>query len=731
MRIGGWHIDGFGIFHDFEVSLSDGLTVFLGPNEAGKSTLLGFLRAALFGFPSRRSRAPQYPPLRGGRHGGRLTLCGPQGDVIVERAAGRKNGLRLNGCESTDEDLRALLGGSDDSVFASVFAFSLAEMQSLDWLQADQIRERIFSAGIAGAGASARKVIEALEAEATAILRPRGASRVRDLADQMEQTGRKLKLAQADAERYVSLVQAFEKWSEKSAALSSEEADLRRRQREIETRLELWSHRERASQELAALDTIDEFPDDPEARLAILAGRVEAARALLRGLEQEQSLRRQLRAQLQLDGGLERDSNPAEELYARLALHRDRVESLAALRERTSLVTGWKALGMGAAFLAGWLAWRVGLAPGLTLLIADLLVAGFLLYRRNVKIHSLEQQIAGWEEPVQQWLGSIGFGERLIAEFIAERARCHRNRDLRAKAANLDEAIAESQARLESARLEFDAAADALHALLTEAGATDEADFHARLRIFRKRRELSALIQERDARIGEPPGRSQDWTNELPRILERLAETQKRRDEAVGEQRVADAERRRIAESDAVPALKAELECLHAELASALREWRIATLAKELVARTLQEFTRTRQPAVLEEASSAFARVTVGAYQRILQDEDRQSLVVLDRNAQHKRPEELSRGTAEQLYLCLRLGLASEFARRSVSLPLIMDDVLVNFDPERARAVAQELARFSTQHQVLIFTCHPETAQLFAEVAPATRIIPMQRNGSM
>jgi uncharacterized protein YhaN len=133
---------------------------------------------------------------------------------------------------------------------------------------------------------------------------------------------------------------------------------------------------------------------------------------------------------------------------------------------------------------------------------------------------------------------------------------------------------------------------------------------------------------------------------------------------------------------------------------------------------------------VLEEASGAFARVTGGAYERILRDEDRENLIVLDRNAQHKRPEELSRGTAEQLYLCLRLGLASEFARRSVALPLIMDDVLVNFDPARARGVAQELARFSRQHQILIFTCHPQTAQLFAEVAPETRVIPMERQGA-
>ncbi len=89
----------------------------------------------------------------------------------------------------------------------------------------------------------------------------------------------------------------------------------------------------------------------------------------------------------------------------------------------------------------------------------------------------------------------------------------------------------------------------------------------------------------------------------------------------------------------------------------------------------------------------------------------------------------MSRGAAEQLYLCLRLGLAAEFARRTAALPLIMDDVLVNFDPERARAVACELAHFSWRHQILIFTCHPETAALILEVAPETKIIRMGRYG--
>ena len=48
-----------------------------------------------------------------------------------------------------------------------------------------------------------------------------------------------------------------------------------------------------------------------------------------------------------------------------------------------------------------------------------------------------------------------------------------------------------------------------------------------------------------------------------------------------------------------------------------------------------------------------------------------------------RRPEELSRGTAEQLYLALRFGLIEEFARHAEPLPVVMDDILVNFDEAR------------------------------------------------
>ena len=50
---------------------------------------------------------------------------------------------------------------------------------------------------------------------------------------------------------------------------------------------------------------------------------------------------------------------------------------------------------------------------------------------------------------------------------------------------------------------------------------------------------------------------------------------------------------------------------------------------------------------------------------------------------------------------------------------MVVDEVLVNFDPERARLAAEAFAALSETNQVLVFTCHPGTAGLFAEAAGA------------
>ena len=53
MRIRNLHIDGFGHFADKTIEFDAGLVVLHGSNEAGKSTLINFIRTILFGFPTR------------------------------------------------------------------------------------------------------------------------------------------------------------------------------------------------------------------------------------------------------------------------------------------------------------------------------------------------------------------------------------------------------------------------------------------------------------------------------------------------------------------------------------------------------------------------------------------------------------------------------------------------------------------------------------------------------
>ena len=104
MRLNELHVDGFGHFRDHVVgSLDSNVTVLHGPNEAGKSTLLAFIRTILFGFPL-RGRDDHYPPLAGGRHGGRISLVDDDGEIYtLERFAGPRGGrpvLRTSSTES-------------------------------------------------------------------------------------------------------------------------------------------------------------------------------------------------------------------------------------------------------------------------------------------------------------------------------------------------------------------------------------------------------------------------------------------------------------------------------------------------------------------------------------------------------------------------------------------------------------------------------------------------------
>jgi uncharacterized protein YhaN len=180
MRIDGWHIDGYGVHHDLGVAdLPEGLTVINGPNEAGKTTLQHFLVGMLFGFTA-TNRPDHHAPLRGGAYGGRLLVTDDEGQAFTIHRSARRSSLRVTGADGPvadpEAEVRRLLGGATKDLYQSLFAVHTDELDELRALTDDQVRDRVFSAGILGAGRTAQAALGQLSAERDELWKPGGRS---------------------------------------------------------------------------------------------------------------------------------------------------------------------------------------------------------------------------------------------------------------------------------------------------------------------------------------------------------------------------------------------------------------------------------------------------------------------------------------------------------------------------------------------------------------------------
>jgi len=186
----------------------------------------------------------------------------------------------------------------------------------------------------------------------------------------------------------------------------------------------------------------------------------------------------------------------------------------------------------------------------------------------------------------------------------------------------------------------------------------------------------------------------------------------------------------RLEESCDVVDLELVKAGLEQELREVVDEWRRLQLSSRLVEVALERFEGRHQPGVLREAGRLFAQVTDGRYPRIVQSDEDAGFSVLTADGVHRSPRELSRGTAEQLYLCVRLGLVAELSRARAPLPVVMDDVLVNFDDERAAAMAGVLATFAADHQLFFFTCSTRARDLLLSAGPGVALRSLDAGGA-
>lgn len=140
-------------------------------------------------------------------------------------------------------------------------------------------------------------------------------------------------------------------------------------------------------------------------------------------------------------------------------------------------------------------------------------------------------------------------------------------------------------------------------------------------------------------------------------------------------------------------------------------------LASVVLRRAMERYREKNQGPVLRRAGDLFADLTLGSFQGLRTDfgDDGQTVVRGVRGGGTLGVEAMSDGTKDQLYLALRLASLEEYFRNHPPFPLLVDDILVHFDDQRAAAALRALARLAQQTQVLFFTHHQHLVQLAAE----------------
>ncbi|MEK6259498.1 MAG: AAA family ATPase [Planctomycetota bacterium] len=230
--------------------------------------------------------------------------------------------------------------------------------------------------------------------------------------------------------------------------------------------------------------------------------------------------------------------------------------------------------------------------------------------------------------------------------------------------------------------------------------------------------EASLVHSERSVLEGEQ--------RDLGEQLRQQEQLKREADEAVG------AARKELAQLDgsgAVAILTEELSRKRSLLAAEVDRYMPLVYARHLLNDAVSRFEKENQPEMIATVSRLLEQMTGGKYVKFDRSSGgKQNVLICRADGVERTPDQLSTGTREQLYLAIRLAYVLHYCQQNQPLPIVIDDVLVNFDEERTRQTLSALADVSKSAQVLFFTCHPHMVALAREAVPGLNPIELPGN---
>ena len=351
---------------------------------------------------------------------------------------------------------------------------------------------------------------------------------------------------------------------------------------------------------------------------------------------------------------------------------------------------------------------------------------------RHERIEKIERDIAAFGEDAARLAKTVAPD---LAEIQPEEAvlqlerRLSEAKRLRDLAMEKDEAIAILEQALEEAETARRSALEIIDRLQEAAGVTNVEQLKAaieksdRLLILRAEQKeiLDALRTEGDGLsiaeleeeckavdLDQLSARETSLAEELKDLRERLLEAREQRT-------VARQAFEAIGGTDTAARAAADRQEALADMQGVAERYTRVRVAALLLQWAIDRYRREKQAPLLQRAGQLFGTLTCGSFDSLrvdFDDRDRAHLTGVRPDGAVVPVHGMSTGTADQLYLALRVASVTDYFDRAPPLPFIADDLFINFDDDRAAAGFRVLGQLGIATQVLFFTHHEHLVKI-------------------
>ena len=686
----------FGKLEHETLTLQPGLNIIEAPNEWGKSTWCAFLAAMLYGMDTRAKTTKSaladkehYLPWSGSPMSGRIDLQWNGRDITIERRTkGRiplgdfkayetQSGLAVP--ELTAANCGEKLLGIERGVFlrSAFIRHSDMPVTADDTLRA-RLNALVTTGDESGDGEKLAKELKDLKNRVrynrTGLLPQAEAQR-----DQLSGKLRELENLESLSEKQTERLTQVEQWL---SQLENHRAALAYAAAQADT--------QRVADAKQAMDTAAQEKAAADAACENLPSREDAEQALheLRKLTQaQQDLYLESRMQPQPP---EPPTPPQpfrgiteEEVEETAARDADLYETLSSQRNLLPI--------FGAVLLLAGIAglfWL--LIPGILCMVAGaaFLISGLLVNsRRKQQLTQLETHY-GSADPTQ-WRSDA----RDYARQLAQYRRLRTQFDTAAQELDARQQSLQSQIQAFTGGAGLNACRSRWESVLN----AWEHHFTATREAQRAQSHYNALFSM--AKTAEPPKFPDNLTYSASETARLLSDVQS--EQQLLRNNLSQNQGRKEALGEKAP-MESELSALNTRIAALEDTYAALTIAQTALAEASAELQRRFAPRIAKRAQELLSSFTDGRYDRLMLSEDLSLRSAAQNEDTLRDALWRSDGTADQLYLALRLAVADALAPDS---PLILDDALIRFDDIRLKAALAILKEESQNRQILLFTC--------------------------